>query len=114
MKPGDADSANLHDMLEVAVEARELVADTEVKAFLLDRVRRRALERMLELVGEDARRIALGRRAAHPEIPWRRLIGLRNILAREYGRINPRVLYQAAREDMPGLIAALERILPRA
>ncbi len=113
MKPGDTDTANLHDMLEVALEARELIADVQVKAFLLDRVRVRALERMLELIGEDARRIAPERRTAHPEIQWRRLIGQRNILAREYGRINPRVLYQTAREDMPSLIVALERILPR-
>jgi len=112
MKPGDSDTANLHDMLEVAVEARELVAEFEARAFLEDRVRVRALERVLELIGESARRVAPGRRVLHPEIRWRRLIGQRNILAREYGRINPRVLYQTAREDMPGLIAALERILP--
>ena len=113
MKPGDRDAANLHDMLEVALEARELVVDVQVRAFLLDRVRVRALERMLELIGETARRIAPERRAAHPEIRWRRLIGQRNILAREYGRIVPRLLYQTAREDIPSLIAALERILPR-
>ena len=55
MNPGDRDAANLHDMLEVALEARELVADLPAEAFLKDRVR----------------------------------------------------------EDMPSLIAALERILPR-
>ena len=112
MRPGDGDAANLHDMLEVAQEARELVADIQVKPFLLDRVR--VLERMLELIGEAARRVAPERRHTDPEIQWRRLIGQRNILAREYGRINPRVLYQTAREDMTSLIAALERILPRA
>jgi len=113
MKPGDRDSANLHDMLEVALEARELVAELQAEAFLQDRVRRRALERMLELIGEAARRITPECQAEHPEIRWRRIIGQRNILAHEYGRIDPRVLYQTAREDMPSLIAALERVLPR-
>jgi uncharacterized protein with HEPN domain len=113
MKPGDWDAAHLQDMLEVALEARELVADIQAKAFLKDRVRRRALERMLELVGEAARRITLVGQAEHPEIRWRRIIGQRNILALEYGRIDPRLLYQTAREDMPSLIAALERIVPR-
>jgi len=113
MKPGDRDSANLHDMLEVALEARELVAELQAEAFLRDRVRRRALERMLELIGEAARRITPECQAEHPEIRWRRIIGQRNILAHEYGRIDPRVPYQTAREDMPSLIAALERVLPR-
>lgn len=57
MNPDDRDAANLHDMLEVALEARELVADIRAEAFLKDRVRRRALERLLELIGEAARRI---------------------------------------------------------
>jgi len=47
------------------------------------------------------------------QVSNRRIIGQRNILAREYGRIDPRLLYQTARQDMPSLIAALERILPR-
>ena len=113
MKPGDRDAANFHDMLEVAREARELVAELQADAFLNDRVRRRALERMLELIGEAARRITRECQAEHPEIQWRRIIGQRNILAHEYGRVDPRLLYQTARQDMPSLIAALERILPR-
>lgn len=114
MKPDDREAANLHDMLEDAREARELVADIRADAFLRDRVRMRALERVLELIGEAARRIAPVFQAAHPEIRWRRIIGQRNILAHEYGRIDPKLLYRTAREDMPSLIAALERILPRA
>jgi uncharacterized protein with HEPN domain len=113
MKPGDRDAANLHDMLEVALEARELVSDIQAEAFLQDRLRRRALERMLELIGEAARRVTPECQAEHPGIQWRRIIGQRNILAHEYGRIDPKLLYQTAREDMPSLIAALERILPR-
>jgi uncharacterized protein with HEPN domain len=67
---------------------------------------------MLELIGEVARRITLVGRAKHPEIQWRRVIGQRNILALEYGRVDPKLLYKTAREDMPSLIAALERIVP--
>ena len=113
MKPGERDEANLHDMLEAALEARELVAEIQADAFLRDPVRKRALERVLELIGEAARRITPGFQAAHPEIPWRRIVGQRNILAHEYGRVDPKLLYRTAREDMPSLIAALERILPR-
>ena len=113
MKPGERDEAHLHDMLEAAREARELVADLKVDAFLKDRVRVRALERMLELIGEAARRVTPVCQAEHPEVPWRRIVGQRNILAHEYGRVDPKLLYRTAREDMPSLIAALERILPR-
>ena len=85
MKPGDRDAANLQDMLEAAREARDLVAEIRAEVFLHDRVRTRALERLLELVGEAARRITPEFQAAHPEIEWRRIIGQRNVLAHEYG-----------------------------
>ena len=44
-------------------------------------------------------------------LDWRGLIGQRNILAHEYGRINHRLLYDAAGKRLPALIDALERII---
>ncbi len=57
MRPGTRDAANLHDMLEAAREAHDLVCSTQADTFLRDRVLQRALERMLELVGASARRV---------------------------------------------------------
>lgn len=40
------------------------------------------------------------------------MIGLRNILAHEYGRIDHDKLYATAAKDLPALVAALEKLLP--
>jgi uncharacterized protein with HEPN domain len=111
MKPDTRDAANLHDMLEAAREAYDLACRTQASAFLRDRVLQRALERMLELLGESARRVTPGFQAHHPEIEWRGIIGQRNILAHEYGRIRHELLFQTASENVPGLISVLEKIL---
>jgi len=111
MQPDARDAAHLWDMLSAAREALAIVGNTTAEQFLTDRLRLRALERTLELVGEAARRVTPACQAAHPEIPWRALIGQRNLLAHEYGRINPALLYQAALERAPLLIASLERII---
>jgi uncharacterized protein with HEPN domain len=111
MKPGTRDAANLYDMLEAAREAYDLVSRTQADTFLRDRVLQRALERMLELVGAAARRVTVKFQAGHPEIEWRGIIGQRNILAHEYGRIKHALLFQTAKEDAPSLISALEKIL---
>jgi len=50
--------------------------------------------------------------AAHPEIPWREIIGQRNILAHEYGQIDHELLYKTASEDIPALIGQIETLLP--
>lgn len=49
--------------------------------------------------------------AAHTDIPWRRIIGLRNILAHEYGRVDYEMLYKSAAEDVPELIRLLEKVV---
>lgn len=111
MPPDSRDAAHLWDMLTAAREAHVVVQGVSLEAFMADRLRLRALERTLELVGEAARRVSLPGRASYPEIPWRALIGQRNLLAHEYGRINPALLYQAASDNVPSLIMTLERII---
>ncbi len=112
MRPDERDAAQLWDMLAAAREARAIVEGLAFEEYAKDRLRVRALERTLELIGESARRVSPGLQAAHPEIAWRALIGQRNLLAHEYGRINQALLYEAARAGTPALIAALERMIP--
>lgn len=111
MRPDERDAAQLWDMLDAAREARAVVEGIPMDEYLGDRVRRRALERTMEILGEAARRVTPELQAACPEIDWRGLIGQRNILAHEYGRISHRLLYDAATKRLPELIAALERLI---
>ena len=111
MQPDDRDAAHLWDMLGAAREARAIVEGVPLDHFLGDSLRRRALERVVEILGEAARRVTPEFQAASAEIDWRGLIGQRNILAHEYGRINHRLLYDAASKRLPALIDALERII---
>jgi uncharacterized protein with HEPN domain len=108
MQPEDRDPAHLWDMLQAARDAASIVADVTRERFLGDRVRLLALERSLELVGEAARRVSDTLRKKHPQIPWKEMIGLRNILAHDYGRIDHEKLYTTATNEIPKLITALE------
>jgi uncharacterized protein with HEPN domain len=111
MKPEERDAAYLWDMLAAARDARELLEGRSLEAYLQDRVRRLALERALELVGEPARRVTQGFQSAHPEIDWRSIVGQRNVLAHKYGVIDHERLFKTGTESVPGLIAVLEKIL---
>jgi len=112
MQPDDRDPAHLWDMLQAARDAAGIVADVTPESFLGDRVRMLALERSLELVGEAARRVSDALRQKHPGIPWKEMIGLRNILAHDYGRIDHDKLYATAVKDIPNLIKELEGLQP--
>lgn len=111
MSPEERDKAHLWDMLQAANEAGELCRGLTLEALLRDRRTLLALERLMELLGEAARRVSDGYRSAHPEVPWRKLIGLRNILAHEYGTIDHRRLFIAASENALELGRSLEALL---
>lgn len=112
MQPEERDAAYLWDMLQAARDATAVTSGVTAGALRGDRTRLLALERSMELIGEAARRVSGGFREKHPEIPWREMIGLRNILAHEYGRIDHDKLYATAAKDLPALVAALEKLLP--
>ena len=111
MRPEERDAGYLWDMLRAAREAHALVESMETERLLTDRLRLLAMERLIEIVGETAGRISDGFRQRCPEIDWQGLKGQRNVLAHEYGRINHRLLCEAARSRLPALIAALEILL---
>ena len=111
MSPIERDGAYLWDMREAARETVELTAGLSEGEFLENRTLRRATERTVEIIGEAARRVSSMFREAHPEIPWRNIVGLRNILAHEYGRIDHEALFRTARNDIPALIPILDRLI---
>ena len=112
MPPEERDYAYLWDMLEAAREVASMLDQYDLSAFLADRVMVRAIERTVEIIGESARRVSSRYQNSHPEIPWREIIGQRNILAHEYGQIDHELLYKTATEDIPALIEVIENLLP--
>jgi len=112
MQPEERDPAHLWDMLESAKEVEAMMAGRALEAFLANRMLLRAIERSVEIIGEAARRVSKPYQEAHPEIPWRKIIGQRNILVHEYGQIDHEILFKTARDDIPALISQIEELLP--
>ena len=54
-------------------------------------------------IGENASDLSASFREAHPEVDWRAIIGLRNIIAHEYGNVDTEVLWEIVDEDIPVL-----------
>lgn len=78
-----------------------------------------AVAKALEEIGEQLSGtlqqpgISAATQAAHPEIPWRAIGGLRNFLAHNYVANEPQRLKDIVERDVPALIAQLEALLAR-
>jgi len=111
MKPEARDAGYLWDMLDTARETRELMQGFTLEMLLADARTRRALERTLEVLGEAASRVSASMRDAHADIPWAKIIGQRNVIAHGYAVLDYGRLFQTVTNDLPHLIASLERIV---
>jgi len=113
MQPADRDAAYLWDMLQACREIRGFTQGVKWADFKADRKLCLAVERVLEIIGEAARRVSDRFQAGHPQIPWHRLRGMRNILAHEYGQIDHEIIYKTVTDEIPRLTASLEALLPK-
>ncbi len=104
MPPEERDPAYLWGMLQAAKEVEAMLEEQSLADILDNRVLPRAVERSVEIIGEAARRVSSTYQVGHREIPWREIIGQRNILAHEYGQVDHELLYKTATEDMVELI----------
>ena len=106
------DAALLLDMRLAALEALAFVAGLDGAMFAGSRLHQNAVIRSLEVVGEAAGRVSSSFRARHPQIPWRDITGMRNRLIHGYGDVRIEMVWMAARDKLPELIAALQPLIP--
>jgi len=112
MPHDDRNAGYLLDMLQHAQGVARAVRRHTFEEYVQDEDLRLLVERRLEIIGEAARHVSDAFRSAHPEIPWRRIIAQRNVLAHEYGEIQDDVLWQVATVSILDLIAAREPLVP--
>jgi uncharacterized protein with HEPN domain len=84
----------LDDILEAIQQIRTYVADQNEETFANDRKTQDAVVRNLEIIGEAAGNLPDQVRQGEPEIDWRKITGLRNILIHEYFGINLPIIWQ--------------------
>ena len=70
-----------------------------------------ALVKDIEIVGEAATRVSEPTRTVLRQIPWGRIVGMRNRLVHAYFDINLDVVWNTVRDDLPGLIDQLEKAI---
>jgi uncharacterized protein with HEPN domain len=101
----------LRHMLDHAREAVTIASGRTRGELDTDRQLNLSLVRLLEIIGEATSRVPVEERIRHPSIPWPEIVGLRNRLIHEYDSVDFDILWQIVSDDLPPLIAALEKAL---
>lgn len=112
MPPENRDMSYLWDMRKYALEIIDITKGIPHTKFVENKTIRYAVERLLLIVGEAANHVSKEFREENPEIEWAQIIGLRNVLAHEYGEVKTDKIYLAATKSIPVLLERLSSLLP--
>ncbi len=104
-------SDTIEDMLQACKDIETTIEGINFKEFESDMLRFRTLERLFEILGEAANRIPKELQEKYAVIPWKNIIGMRNIIIHTYERVDISTLWGAAKKDLPQLKKALKKIL---
>ena len=105
------DSIRVQHILDEAGEACKYAEDISFDEFLRDGKTVRAVIRAIEVIGEAASKISIEFRGEYPDVPWQKIVGMRNRLIHVYFDIDHNIVWQTVKENLPPLIEQLQSIL---
>jgi uncharacterized protein with HEPN domain len=106
------DDVYLLDILDSARLVLGYVKGKNADAFRQDFLLQDSVIRRLAVIGEAARRISKDTRYRLPHIAWPTMIAMRNVMVHEYDEIDLTIVWDTVHEDLPRLVAELEKIVP--
>lgn len=106
------DRTRLRHMLDAAREASGFARDNSRAELEVNRLLAFGLVKLIEIVGEAASKITREFQAAHPDIPWRKIVGMRHVLVHDYDQIDLDVVWEVVTTDLPALVETLQPLVP--
>lgn len=103
----------LRDILEAARLIGSYVKSTTESDFYADKQKQDAVIRRIEIIGEAAAHVSAASRQAVPELAFRKMRGMRNIVAHDYANVDLRIVWEVATVYVPEICAALEKFFAR-
>jgi len=103
----------LQDILDAFDETVAFTVDMSFKSFAQDRKTINAVLRSLEVLGEAAKHVPDALRAEAPDVPWKRMAGMRDKLIHAYFGVDLNIVWTVIKEELPPWRPEIERLLAK-
>ena len=103
----------LRDIVDAMGKAQQFVKNLSYKEFKEDDKTVFAVVRALEIVGEATKNIPNDIRNDHPQIPWKDMAGMRDVLIHDYFGADVETVWLTVTEKIPQVKPMIEKILEK-
>ena len=107
------DMESLSDIKEAVRRIGLYIEEMDYEEFLQDTKTQDAVVRNLEILGEATKNISAGLKEGYPQIPWKKLAGVRDRLIHHYFGVNYDIVWVIIKEELPEIISQVEEILDK-
>ena len=101
----------IEDIIGAMNDALSFVKDMEYDVFLRDKKTIYAVNRALEIIGEATKNIPASVKNRYPQIPWKKMAGMRDKVIHEYFGVDLKRVWSTVKKDIPELKPSFEKIL---
>jgi uncharacterized protein with HEPN domain len=100
----------IEHMIEAVDKILNYTEDVGYEEFLKDEMRKDAVIKNFEVIGEAAYKLSAEFKDKYPNIAWNKIQGLRHVLVHDYYRVNPEILWNTKEQYIEALRVDLEEI----
>ena len=104
----ERDKSYIYDILKYSQEVIDILQDETHNSFVNNRIKRLAVERLIQIIGEAANHLSKDFMKENQDIPWTKIIGLRNKIVHDYGEILTDRIWLIASESIPELMQQIK------
>ena len=104
----------LQDILDAVGKVRSYTTGLTLKTFSEDTKSVDAVVRNLEVIGEAIKQVPDNVRSKHADVEWRKIAGLRDILAHQYFGVDMEIVWDIVQNKLPALEAQIRKIVEEA
>ncbi|WP_030008077.1 DUF86 domain-containing protein [Picosynechococcus sp. NKBG042902] len=100
----------IQDILQAAQDISDFTAGLSFEKFANNKMLVQSVLYNFVIIGEASANIPEEIKRQYPEIPWRIMADMRNVMAHEYFQVNLGVVWQTLQRSLPPVIAQLEKL----
>ncbi|MCX5720032.1 MAG: DUF86 domain-containing protein [Bacteroidia bacterium] len=111
MRGKSGDKVRLQYILDAIIEIESYSVNTNFSGFMKNSMMRFACIKQMEIIGEAGNDVSDEVKAKFSSIEWSQIIGMRNVFVHEYFGVDPKLVWEIIKVDLPLLKEKVIKIL---